>query len=83
MRQAQRNTAVLDQAYKKGGFWSLMATQFQGAFNDNLYQWVITFYLLAQFSTTSRDAETYLYLGRFPASTFVPHLPPFCFPCLL
>lgn len=79
MRQAQRNTAVLDQAYKKGGFWSLMATQFQGAFNDNLYQWVITFYLLAQFSTTSRDAETYLYLGRFPASTFVPAFATFLF----
>lgn len=33
--------------FSKPGFWALIVTQFQGAFNDNLYQFVIIFFLLS------------------------------------
>jgi acyl-[acyl-carrier-protein]-phospholipid O-acyltransferase / long-chain-fatty-acid--[acyl-carrier-protein] ligase len=32
--------------YSPRGFWALIATQFQGAFNDNAYRFVIVFFLL-------------------------------------
>jgi acyl-[acyl-carrier-protein]-phospholipid O-acyltransferase/long-chain-fatty-acid--[acyl-carrier-protein] ligase len=32
------------------GFWSLFATQFQGAFSDNLFRYVVLFMLTAQFT---------------------------------
>ena len=32
-------------SWDKRGFWALIATQFQGAFNDNAYRWIITYYL--------------------------------------
>jgi len=32
--------------YPRVGFWSLIVTQFQGAFNDNLFKFIIIFYLL-------------------------------------
>ncbi|HOC74074.1 MAG TPA: hypothetical protein PKL54_14765, partial [Candidatus Hydrogenedentes bacterium] len=38
-------TAVMD-AYPRRGFWGLFATQFQGAFNDNLFQYIIVYFLL-------------------------------------
>lgn len=31
--------------WDKLGFWALIVTQFQGAFNDNAYRWIITYYL--------------------------------------
>lgn len=37
------------ESYPKLGFWALIATQFQGAFNDNLFQFVITFFMLASY----------------------------------
>lgn len=33
--------------YQARGFWALVVTQFQGAFNDNVYQWLIIFSLIA------------------------------------
>ncbi len=78
MKQS-RHATVQDDRYNKGGFWALMATQFQGAFNDNLYQWVITFYLLALFPKVVDGAKEYLYLGRFTANTFVPAFATFLF----
>ncbi|GMW00257.1 MAG: hypothetical protein AMXMBFR84_13950 [Candidatus Hydrogenedentota bacterium] len=35
---------AVDQTYRKG-FWSLFVTQFQDAFSDNLYRFVIVFFL--------------------------------------
>ena len=40
--------------YPRVGFWSLIVTQFQGAFNDNLFKFIIIFYLL----NTMRGAGT-------------------------
>lgn len=65
--------------YNKGGFWALIVTQFQGAFNDNLYQYVIIFYLLSLFRPVLETDATYLYLGRFEASVFVPAFATFLF----
>ena len=37
--------------YEARGFWALVVTQFQGAFNDNVYQWLIIFSLIASMSS--------------------------------
>lgn len=68
-----------ERVFNPRGFWALMVTQFQGAFNDNLYQWVITFYLLVSFKTFSGNNGDYLYFGRFTADTFVPAFATFLF----
>jgi acyl-[acyl-carrier-protein]-phospholipid O-acyltransferase / long-chain-fatty-acid--[acyl-carrier-protein] ligase len=39
------------------GFWSLIATQFQGAFSDNVLKWVVTFIALAAGLSQSRRNE--------------------------
>lgn len=39
--------------YQAKGFWALVATQFQGAFNDNVYQWLIVFSLIASLKSGS------------------------------
>ena len=36
--------------YPRRGFWALIVTQAQGAFNDNLFQFIIIYYLIAQYS---------------------------------
>lgn len=53
--------------YKPKGFWALVVTQFQGAFNDNVYQWLIVFSLIASLSTGSDGGLIDL---RLPAFTF-------------
>lgn len=35
--------------YPRKGFWSLIVTQFQGAFNDNLFQYLIIYYLMFEY----------------------------------
>ena len=40
----------------KRGFWSLFLTQFQGAFNDNAFKFLVTFLVLSLgFTTDERD----------------------------
>ncbi len=34
----------------RSGFWALIATQFQGAFNDNLYRFAIIFFMIARYA---------------------------------
>ncbi len=43
----QGGAPVLEADYRPRGFWALVVTQFQGAFNDNVYQWLIVFSLIA------------------------------------
>ncbi|MBI2422074.1 MAG: MFS transporter [Candidatus Hydrogenedentes bacterium] len=45
MQQARK--AVTEANFSRRGFWSLMATQGQGAFNDNVYQYFVVFFLTA------------------------------------
>lgn len=40
-------TQSFDRTNYKGGFWALIATQFQGAFSDNFFKWIIISLLLA------------------------------------
>jgi len=37
------------------GFWCLFVTQFQGAFSDNVYKWVVTYLVIRQLSEAQRD----------------------------
>ena len=47
MNASAANTAPTGKTdYPRVGFWSLIVTQFQGAFNDNLFKFIIIFYLL-------------------------------------
>ena len=68
-----------EEQFQNRGFWALVATQFQGAFNDNLYRYIITFYMLSLFRTVPDNEAPYLYLGYFPPSTFVPAFAAFLF----
>ena len=40
------------------GFWALVFTQAQGAFSDNLYRWIIVYWMLAQVADGSSDTNT-------------------------
>ncbi|MCC6143139.1 MAG: MFS transporter, partial [Candidatus Hydrogenedentes bacterium] len=41
----RRHPAVTEDNFNRKGFWALIATQFQGAFNDNLYKYLMIFFL--------------------------------------
>lgn len=67
-------TAVMD-AYPRRGFWGLFATQFQGAFNDNLFKYVIIYFLLeAHYAVdgVAGAAEISLFGLTFKSGDFVP-----------
>jgi len=73
------STPAPEKTFQPKGFWALMATQFQGAFNDNVYQWVITFYLLALLQPSGPGTDSSLFFGKFSADTFVPAFATFLF----
>jgi len=52
-----------DQKKNLPGFWALVVTQVQGAFSDNLYRWIIVYYLLAQADQTGVPKTTTIALG--------------------
>ena len=43
-------------AYSTRGFWSLVATQFQGAFNDNMYRYMLVFTLAGALAADEAEA---------------------------
>jgi acyl-[acyl-carrier-protein]-phospholipid O-acyltransferase/long-chain-fatty-acid--[acyl-carrier-protein] ligase len=42
----RRHPAVTEETFNRKGFWALIVTQFQGAFNDNLYKYLMIFFLV-------------------------------------
>ena len=42
------------------GFWSLMFTQFQGAFSDNALRWLVIFPVLVSLSLSEADKESFV-----------------------
>lgn len=46
---------VTEETYRPRGFWALIVTQFQGAFNDNVFQYAVTFFLIDFFTRTAAD----------------------------
>lgn len=57
---------VFDSTKYKRGFWALIATQFQGAFSDNLFKMVLVFFFLDAAAGTSGElssAEIAAYAG--------------------
>ncbi|MFP4500152.1 MAG: MFS transporter [Candidatus Hydrogenedentota bacterium] len=71
MAKASRITAPSNRDFNRRGFWALIATQFQGAFNDNLYQYVIMLLLVAR-GVTVIEAHELTGVVRFVNSeTFV------------
>ena len=57
--------------YDRKGFWNLIATQFQGAFNDNLYQYVIMLMLVARGSQASASGTLTGWAAFAMSETFV------------
>ncbi len=49
----------------KRGFWSLFVVQFQGAFSDNVFKFLIIFIITASFSGETRDNYIALFLAIF------------------
>jgi acyl-[acyl-carrier-protein]-phospholipid O-acyltransferase/long-chain-fatty-acid--[acyl-carrier-protein] ligase len=58
MNASALNIETPRKRYSPRGFWSLVVTQFQGAFNDNLYKLIMVFALAAYTSTV--ESETAL-----------------------
>lgn len=55
------STASANQVGKRPGdrgFWALIATQFQGAFNDNLFQYTIIYFLVALYAADEEATGT-------------------------
>lgn len=57
--QTQTNRILTD-TYRSNlpGFWALVFTQAQGAFSDNLYRWIIVYWMLAEAADGSGDTVT-------------------------
>ncbi len=47
-----------EERFDAKGFWALIATMFQGAFNDNAYKWVLFYYLARKFSDPAMGHAT-------------------------
>jgi acyl-[acyl-carrier-protein]-phospholipid O-acyltransferase/long-chain-fatty-acid--[acyl-carrier-protein] ligase len=52
------------------GFWALIATQFQGAFNDNAFKWLVSFLVLQ--SSVSREQRDFLFVLVVPLVFAIP-----------
>ncbi len=64
-----------EQAYHARGFWALITTQFQGAFNDNLYRFIIVFYMIALYATPETKESTAMQLTALGTILFsIPYL---------
>ena len=64
-----------EQPYHARGFWALIATQFQGAFNDNLYRFIIVFYMIALYATPETKESVSMQLTALGTILFsVPYL---------
>ena len=46
MAESEANLAVPAARPWRRGFWSLIATQFQGAFSDNALKWLVIFLII-------------------------------------
>jgi acyl-[acyl-carrier-protein]-phospholipid O-acyltransferase / long-chain-fatty-acid--[acyl-carrier-protein] ligase len=52
------------------GFWALIATQFQGAFSDNAFKWLVSFLVLE--SSISRERRDFLFVLVVPLVFAIP-----------
>src|SRR5580692_5164305 len=53
------------------GFWSLIATQFQGAFNDNGLKFLILYLIIGTNLTPDQEDSTSLWVGLLFAAPFI------------
>lgn len=64
------------------GFWALIATQFQGAFNDNLYRFVIVFYMIHHYATVNGVKDEAKSMAFTASATILFSVPFLLFPGL-
>jgi acyl-[acyl-carrier-protein]-phospholipid O-acyltransferase / long-chain-fatty-acid--[acyl-carrier-protein] ligase len=62
--------APVDPPPKLLGFWALIATQFQGAFSDNAFKWLVSFLVLE--SSISRERRDFLFVLVVPLVFAIP-----------
>lgn len=62
--QAVESTDAMAPPWRRS-FWSLFWTQFQGAFSDNLYKFLLTFMIWGVFTEGTQDAMIALVSGLF------------------
>ena len=66
------NAIPLVQGAWRRGFWSLIVTQFQGAFSDNLLKWIVSFLILGMgLSAAERDRLVVLVIPLLFAVPFL------------
>ena len=57
--------------YPRQGFWSLIVTQFQGAFNDNLFQYLIIYYLMFEYGRRADGGVIHLGVWTWTPDVYV------------
>jgi acyl-[acyl-carrier-protein]-phospholipid O-acyltransferase/long-chain-fatty-acid--[acyl-carrier-protein] ligase len=57
---------IHESEFKPKGFWALVVTQFQGAFNDNVHQYLIVFFLLHIYATQPQAGILHMPFGLDP-----------------
>ena len=63
-----------DKSNYRPGFWAFMITQFQGAFSDNVFKWMIVYLLLYSIAETG-DVETSSKIAAIAGMVFaVPYI---------
>ena len=79
--QQERQVSEEDKGMLRG-FWALIATQFQGAFNDNLYRFLIVFYILGKYSPGDEAAQQAFNMKIMGLATVLFAIPFLLFPGL-
>src|ERR1700756_5009820 len=69
-RETERGIAEQDPRWGIGGFWALIATQFQGAFSDNALKWLVSFLVLE--AGVSREQRDFLFVLVVPLVFAIP-----------
>jgi acyl-[acyl-carrier-protein]-phospholipid O-acyltransferase / long-chain-fatty-acid--[acyl-carrier-protein] ligase len=69
---ARERVAAEVAAAKLGGFWALIATQFQGAFSDNTLKWLVSFLVLE--TAASKEERDLWFVLIVPLLFSVPFL---------
>ncbi len=85
MTKARKPLIPDTDSYNRRGFWALVATQMQGAFNDNVFRYLIIFFLLDAMRTSLGAGDGEKVFGIFAVEDYVPALAQviFCLPFLI
>jgi len=55
-----KHVGITEEQFDKKGFWALVVTQFQGAFNDNLFQFLLIPFLVLYYASATPEGTSLL-----------------------